>query len=132
MKEQIKIILLAAVALPILIFFNSCAVFSEMKEFAENGVIYSPDLKMIADGEYTGEYTCGLVRAKVNVVVQNHGIVSFTILEHDNGRGGKAEQIADDVVEAQSLNVDVISGATVSSKVILKAGEKALAFEELK
>ncbi|MBN1798794.1 MAG: FMN-binding protein [Spirochaetales bacterium] len=130
MKEQIKIILLVVVALPILFFFNSCAVFSEMKEFAENGVIYSPDLNMIADGEYTGEYKCGLVRAKVKVVIQNHSIVSFAILEHDNGKGGKAERIADDIVKAQSLNVDVISGATVSSKVILKAGERALAFEE--
>jgi len=53
--------------------------------------------------------------------------VSFTILEHDNGKGGKAEKIVDDVIKAQSLNVDVVSGATVSSKVILKAGEMALA-----
>ncbi len=127
MREKIKIIFLVIFTILIFFLFNSCAAFSEMKEFAENGVIYSPDLKMIADGEYIGEYKCGLVRAKVNVVIQNHSIVSFTILEHDNGKGGKAEKIVDDVIKAQSLNVDVVSGATVSSKVILKAGEMALA-----
>jgi uncharacterized protein with FMN-binding domain len=129
MKEKIKILFMVVLTSIIFFLYNSCAVFSEMGEFAKNGIIYSPDLKMIADGEYTGEYKCGLVRAKVNVVIKNHSIVSFTILEHDHGRGGKAEQIAEYVVEAQSLNVDVISGATVSSKVILKAGEMALAHE---
>ncbi|MDZ7792809.1 MAG: FMN-binding protein [Spirochaetia bacterium] len=37
--------------------------------------------------------------------------------------------MVDAIVEAQSLEVDVISGATVSSKAILKAAENALKME---
>jgi uncharacterized protein with FMN-binding domain len=42
----------------------------------------------------------------------------------------KEEKIAGRAVGKQSLDVDAINGAAISSKVILKAGEKALAFEE--
>jgi uncharacterized protein with FMN-binding domain len=126
MSKRMKIMVLLACSIPVLLLFTGCAALAEMNEFAENGVIYSPDLKAIADGEYIGEYKCGFVRAKVNIVIRNHSIVSFAILEHDNGRGAEAEQIADRVVQAQSLEVDAVSGATISSKVILKAGEKAL------
>ena len=40
--------------------------------------------------------------------------------------GNKAETIVDDVVDKQTLDVDTVSGATVSSKVILKSIENAL------
>ena len=36
------------------------------------------------------------------------------------------EKLADDMVKQQSLNVDAVSGATNSSKVIRKAVENAL------
>jgi len=38
-----------------------------------------------------------------------------------------AELITDMVIDSQSLKVDVVSGATYSSKIILKAIENALA-----
>ncbi|WP_313562885.1 FMN-binding protein [Ruminiclostridium cellobioparum] len=41
-------------------------------------------------------------------------------------RGAKAEAIVDKIISEQSVTVDVISGATNSSKVILKAVENAL------
>jgi len=40
--------------------------------------------------------------------------------------GEKAAAIKDRIIEAQSLQVDVISGATISSKSLIKAVEKAL------
>jgi uncharacterized protein with FMN-binding domain len=43
-----------------------------------------------------------------------------------NGKGKPAEVIPQKVMDAQSLQVDTISGVTSSSKVILKAIEKAL------
>jgi len=52
---------------------------------------------------------------------------SGAIIEHFNGRGEKAEAIIPRVIEAQSLDVDVVSGATGSSKAILKAIEDAFA-----
>ena len=53
-------------------------------------------------------------------------ISNINILEHKNERGTPAEIIPKKVVDAQSLKVDVVSGATNSSKVILKAIENAL------
>jgi len=40
--------------------------------------------------------------------------------------GGKAESIVDDVIAKQSLDVDVVTGATYSSSTILKAIEDSL------
>jgi uncharacterized protein with FMN-binding domain len=41
-------------------------------------------------------------------------------------RGKPAETLARLVVERQTLELDAVSGATASSKAILKAGENAL------
>lgn len=54
------------------------------------------------------------------------GVSFIKIIEHENGLGGKAEKIVDDVISRQSLEVDALSGATVSSKYIIKAIENAL------
>ncbi|NLN06880.1 MAG: FMN-binding protein [Firmicutes bacterium] len=48
------------------------------------------------------------------------------IQRHDHGRGAAAEKITDRIIAEQSLKVDTISGATYSSKVILKSVKKAL------
>jgi uncharacterized protein with FMN-binding domain len=47
-------------------------------------------------------------------------------LKHVNGKGTAAESIPETVVEKQTLQVDSVSGATYSSKVILLAIETAL------
>ena len=88
--------------------------------------ISSPDLTSIKDGSYTGECKTELVRAVVRVDVLNHKITNVSIIKHECGLGKKAEKITNDIEKAQSLEVDTISGATYSSKVILKAVENAL------
>ena len=57
---------------------------------------------------------------------RKHMIKEIELKKHDNGQGFPAEIIPGKVVEAQSLEVDIVSGATYSSKVILKAIENAL------
>lgn len=84
------------------------------------------DLSKISDGKYTGGFDALLISAKVEVTVSNKKIKNIVLLNHKNERGKPAEVITDRVVEAQSLQVDAISGATNSSKVILKAIENAL------
>jgi len=86
----------------------------------------TPDLTQIADGAYQGQYQLGPVFARVEVAVKDHHIVQFTILEHRKGLGGKAESLAAGVVDRQSVELDVVAGATTSSKALLKAGELAL------
>ena len=84
------------------------------------------DLSSIEDGVYTGSYSAFPVSAEVSVTVKNHVIAAIELIEHDNGRGASAEVISGKVIESQSLQVDSVSGATYSSKVILKAIESAL------
>jgi len=62
----------------------------------------------------------------VEVDVASGVIADVRIIEHQNGRGSSAEAVARKVVESQSLEVDAISGATISSNTILKAVENAL------
>ena len=84
------------------------------------------DLAAAEDGIYIGSYSSFPVSAEVKVIIKDHLIVDIELLKHDNGRGQDAEIIPQNVVEAQSLKVDSVSGATYSSKVILKAIQNAL------
>lgn len=87
------------------------------------------DLSAIPDGTYTGNYACFPVVVEVQVEVRDHQIADITLLKHQNGQGEAAEALPGRVVAAQSLKVDVVTGATYSSKVILKAIEDALTIQ---
>lgn len=122
-KKKIIIILLCT------ILFASIGVSLYLKTLVNN--VYSitvSNLNManITDGIYVGEYSVTPVYVKVEVSVTEHKITGIKIIEHENGLGGKAEKIVDDVIIQQSLEVDAVSGATVSSKCIIKAIENAL------
>ncbi len=88
--------------------------------------VHDVDLMNIDDGLYEGKYSSFPVKAIVTVLVKDNIIKEITIKKHDNGKGQKAERIVDQIVKEQSLDVDVISGATLSSNVIRKAVEQAL------
>lgn len=84
------------------------------------------DLTQLADGTYTGRCDNGIVKVQVAVDVRDNAIAAVRIMEHNNGLGTPAEAITDAVVRRQSVEVDAVSGATLSSKTILKAVENAL------
>jgi uncharacterized protein with FMN-binding domain len=88
--------------------------------------IANVSLAEVPDGTCEGRYETLLVSADVRVTVKDHQIKEVELVRHDNGKGAAAEVITDRIVEAQSLEVDIVSGATASSKVILKAVENAL------
>jgi len=88
--------------------------------------IVEVDLQDVQDGEYIGEYSSPPVNAKVQVEVKDGKITDIVILDHGHGKGEPAEVIVEDVISQQRIDVDSISGATYSSRVILKAIEDAL------
>lgn len=96
------------------------------KSIIKNINVRKIDLSKISDGTYLGSFDALEVGADVNVTVNNHKITDIKIVHHKNERGQKAEVIPERVISAQSLQVDTVSGATNSSKVILKAIEVAL------
>lgn len=80
----------------------------------------------VPDGTYFGACDVGYIRASVEVSVQDGGIVSIDLLEHKNERGAPGEGVIPRMLEAQTTDVDAVSGATNSSRVIQKAVENAL------
>jgi uncharacterized protein with FMN-binding domain len=84
------------------------------------------DLSNVPDGTYEGSYDADLIQVKVAVEVKDHSITDIELLQHENGKGGPAEAVIPEVIETQSLQVDAVSGATNSSKVILKSIEIAI------
>ena len=104
----------------------NCKTIREFQQRINAVEIENIDLQQVSDGEYEGEYDAAIVKARVKVIVKNHRIVDIELLQHENGRGKPAEVIPAQVVAAQSLQVDTISKATHSSKVILEAIEQAL------
>ena len=80
----------------------------------------------LADGQLEGAFKQSAVSAKVKLTIENNHVKGIDLLEHTNGLGSKAETIIKTVIEQQGTDVDSISGATLSSKVILKAIENAI------
>ena len=81
------------------------------------------------DGVYRGNYDLkgSPVKVTLDVTVQDEKITAIKIIKHFcSPIGKKAEKIIDQVIIKQDLKVDAVSGATGSSKAILKAVENAL------
>lgn len=87
----------------------------------------TPDLAQVADGTHVGSCDVDVIGAEVAVTVEDGRIARVEILAHKNERGGAAERIAEDIVRAGRVEVDAVTGATNSSKVIEQAAANALA-----
>ena len=124
-KKSKKVLLITFIAV-LFLFIAGKIMIGNMVRNVQNISVSMPDLSNVQDGNYIGEYSIAPVHVKVEVSVSNHQITNITILQHDNGLGSTAESIINDVVEEQSLGIDAVSGATVSSKCILKAVENAI------
>ncbi|ADY14352.1 MAG: FMN-binding protein [Sphaerochaeta sp.] len=92
----------------------------------------------LKDGTYVGQWngsTSHVRDTKVEVEIADGKVAHFKILKGAVGKDGQPvklskgrtiEELFQAVVDQQSLAVDVISGATVTSKTHLKAFENAL------
>ncbi len=97
----------------------SCTQIPHMAEDME-GVEYR-------DGIYEGEYMQTLVGAKVEVTIRDGRIAEIRYEEYKAGRDRDARTIIPErIIEAQSPNVEIVTGATGSSKVIMNAVQMAL------
>lgn len=125
MKKNKKALLTACIAVLLLLIAGKIMIGHLVRD-VRNISVSMPDLSSVQDGKHIGEYSIPPVHVKVEVSVSNHRITGITILQHDHGLGSAAESIVNDAVKEQSLDIDAVSGATVSSKCILKAVENAI------
>jgi uncharacterized protein with FMN-binding domain len=101
-------------------------------------IIDEVNFKKLRDGTYIGEYSGTKDHSrdtKVQVTISSGEISDIKILNGALDEEGKPAKLTgglsvgdlfDNVVKSQSLKVDVISGATLTSKAHLKALENAL------
>lgn len=128
--KYFKKILLGILIIVIIIAVATFFKIQELNEAFSEIEVNNIDLSNVDDGVYTGVFDHEkIVGAKVKITVENNRITNIELVEHNYGLGKKAETITDIVVDSQSLSVDAISGATYSSKAILKAIENALVSE---
>jgi uncharacterized protein with FMN-binding domain len=133
MKKKYAVILIvllaiaAAILAGTLIMKNINANLSGLSEMK----IAVIDMSKLKNGTYEGSYKVFPVEAQVRVTVKDGAASDIKLIKHITGQGQAAESIPEKVVKAQSLDVDIVSGATYSSKVILKAIEIALKKEDI-
>lgn len=128
MEKKKYMILSAAMAvflLVVLVFVAFMLTRVRTSELRENDYA-AVDLAQIEDGTYYGEESAGLIKVKLEVTVENGEISGIEIIFHRQGRGRAAEATVADIIRANSVDVDAISGATSSSEVIKAAVYNAL------
>ena len=132
MKIWKKILIGFAIVVGLIIIFGVVFFFRarQMVNIIDSVVIEDVDLTQTEDGVYAGEFGEFLVDVKLEVTVKDHQITGIEIIEQRAGPGYEALETIDRIIEAQSPNVDVVSGATGSSKSIMIAVQKALTGEE--
>ena len=89
----------------------------------------SLDFHDLKDGTYTGSGTGLRGTTKVKVVVKNKKVTSITVTSYEDDQQyfeSAETTVINNMIKAQSLNVDGVSGATFSSNSIKEAVAKAL------
>ena len=91
------------------------------------------DLSKIKDGTYEGQANGYRGLVKVSVTVKDHKITAIKVLSNSDDAAffnRASTGVIKNILEKQSLKVDVVSGATYSSNGIIKAVKNALTGEE--
>ena len=91
------------------------------------------DFANLNDGTYVGDYSGGMYRWRENsveVVVSSGEVVKIDLLKNKENRPAEfTNELFDRVIVAQSLHIDTISGATLTSKAYLQGVENALVMD---
>ena len=107
------------------ILFIGCA--SKEMLMVRHMEIQNVNINNIQDGEYVGSFSyCGF-EYKVKTMVKAHRIVDIEILQNRDTKHAKiAEGVLPEIIKQQTPNVDAISGATTTSKALMKAVANSL------
>ncbi len=85
------------------------------------------ELDKISDGVYTGNYDGFRWSNSVKVTVKDHKITEIQVVKPQAfAKKENYDSLSSELIRNQSLEVDIVSGATADSKAFLKAVENAL------
>lgn len=126
MKVFLKIVLVIIVVL-VLVISGGIFYITRGLEAGSQVEISNIDLRKIDDGIYNGKFSSGRWTNEVSVAVKDHQITGIEIIKDVTiPKPEWTQQLFNSVIEEQDIDVDVISGATVTCKAYLKAIENAL------
>jgi uncharacterized protein with FMN-binding domain len=90
-------------------------------------VINDVTLSAIKDGAYNGKYKNGRWTNEVNLTVKDHKITNIDLVNDVMfPKPEVTKELFNNVVKEQNINIDAISGSTITSKAYLKSIENAL------
>ena len=126
MKKLFKTFLTIVIIFALIIIFTfavvSIRMTGQVKAFDKTNI----DLSQVADGVYDGHSETDFVKVAVRVTVADEMIKDIEILKHECGKGLPANEIVNDMIKNNTVEVDTVSGATMSSEVIKAAVRDAL------
>lgn len=124
MKRFLKVLLGILVVLVIFIGIGFYSMTKDIKE-GKTVEINNVNIATLSDGEYNGKFSFSRWQSEVNVIVKNGKIMEIKLISPPLVPD-ISTQLFDEVIKNQRIDVDVVSGATVTSKAHLKAVENAL------
>ncbi len=124
LKERMRLIISTTVFLIMVIMMIGSSI---GLNYYRNITIQDSDFSHLSDGDYTGQVEMGGFTYILSVEIDDNRIQDIRILNNRNSSYSRhAEAVLFRIIEHQNANVAGITGATTSSKVLMKAVENAL------
>lgn len=126
MKRIFKI-LLSIFLIFVLIIVGGIIYLSRGLESGKSVVVNNVSISALRDGTYNGKYKAGRWTNEVKLTVKNGKIAAIEVIEDVTfNKPEVTKELFDRIIVKQNLDVEVVSGATATSKAYLKAMEDAL------
>ncbi len=122
MKKRIIIIPAVIIVIVLAAVITGRVIISSMEKNLEYLVVQEVpevDFSQIPDGTYHGSKNAFPIVVEIEAVAESGRVTDIKLLKHRNGQGGAADAVPAMVLEKQGLDIDAVSGATYSRKVIL-------------
>jgi uncharacterized protein with FMN-binding domain len=126
LKKALRIIG-AIVVLLIFVGIIMSSIFMTGLDKGQKVVVGTMNLSSVADGTYEGNYALNRWTNTLKVTVMDHKITDIIILKDVVFKlDAVSKGVISEVIRKQSLDIDIQSGATVTTKAYLKSIEAAM------
>lgn len=128
-KGKIGMIIFIIIVVIALLLGGALAFTSGERKEGMNLPIAVIDFNNLKDGTFIGEYEGGKYHwreNRVQVTISSGKVTDIKILEDAVKNSQYPEGLYDKIINSQTLQIDTVSGATITCKAYLKAVENAL------
>src|SRR5690242_14082636 len=116
MKTFLKIALIVLIVI-VLLIAGAAVYLTRGLSSGSKLVIGDVDLSLLDNGTYNGKYSAGRWSNEVNVVINDHKITEIDVVKDVTFPiPDVTKKLFDEIIQKQTTQVDVVSGATVTGK----------------